>query len=73
MGNGGGGFLAAMKSKIGKKRVGQGTSDFRKSVAVKEKKGCPPMARLEELKGFQQCQCGRAVLFPFFCNRRMSF
>ena len=31
------------------------------------------MTRLQKLKGFEQGQLGRAVLFPFLRNRRVSF
>lgn len=73
MGRGGRNRLAAVEREVGKQRVGQGTSDFRESVAVIEKKGCPPVTGLKKLKYFQQCQAGRAALFPLFSNRLMSF
>jgi hypothetical protein len=73
VGDGGGNFLAAMKRKLMKQRRGQGAADFREGIAVvKEKRGAA-MAGLEKLKRFQQGQLGRAALFPFFRNRRVSF
>jgi len=73
MGNGGSSFLAAMKRQVGKDRVGQGAANFREGIAIKKEERCPPVARLEELKSFQQRQLGRAVFFPFCCSRRVSF
>ena len=42
-------------------------------VAREKKKRRPAMAGFEELKRFQQGQRGRAALFPFLRNRRVSF
>ena len=42
-------------------------------VSVEEKKRGSPVAGFEELQRFQQCQLGRAALFPLFRNRRLSF
>jgi|GEM_PF-4571953 len=63
----------AMKREFVKQGGGQGAANFRKGVAVVEKKRRPPVAGLEELEGFQQGQLGRAAFFPFFCSRRVSF
>ena len=62
-----------MKREISKQRRSQRTTDFRKRVAVKEKKWRPAVAGFEKLKRFQQAQLGRAAAFPFFFNRRVSF
>ena len=62
-----------MKREVGKQRRGQRTADFRKRVAVEEKKRRPPVAGFEKSKRLQQTQLGRAAAFPFFFNRLVSF
>ena len=71
--DGGGAFFEPGQRHVGKNGIGQGASDFGKSISVEEEKRSPPVAGSEQVKRRRERQFLLAGFFPLRRNRSVSF